>query len=125
MYKYERKVNGTVEEVYGKLFTELKKRGYVVLSYIDVAQILKNALKKDVDPYYILNVCKPSAADEILSVSRDYGLFLPCKIVLKGEGDKVTISMQYVSTQINDYMGQDGNVAVKYEKEIEEAIKDI
>ena len=47
MYKFERILNMDVDKAYGKLSQGLKEKGYVILSYVDVKEIIKNKFNED------------------------------------------------------------------------------
>ncbi|KAA8923389.1 DUF302 domain-containing protein [Thermoplasma sp.] len=125
MYKFDMDVNGSLEEVYGRIFKVLKDAGYVMLSYVDVAEILARTMNKKIDPLYILNVCKPVAANEFINESYETSMFIPCKLVLHQTGDKTTVSLQLISPQIEAFTDLPTDVARKYENEIIEVLKKI
>ncbi|WP_237265246.1 DUF302 domain-containing protein [Thermoplasma sp. Kam2015] len=123
MYKFEIEVSGGLEEVYGKMFKLLKDSGFVILSYVDVREILRKTVNKDIDPLYILNICKPIAADEFISTSYETSMFIPCKIVLHQVGEKTRVSLQLISPQIEKFTDMPTDAARKYENEIIEVLR--
>ena len=118
MYKYERKVELSADKCFAKISSSLKEYGFVLLSYVDMQEILKKNFSENFLPYYILEVCKPSAAKEMVGIDIEYGLFLPCKIVLAERPSGTKIMMARVSQQSKDYLGADESVAKKYEEEL-------
>ena len=81
-YGYERVVEDTISEVDGRIRDELKKRGFGVLTEIDVKQTLKEKLDVDFRRYRILGACNPPIAHQALSQELQIGLLLPCNVVL-------------------------------------------
>lgn len=118
MYKFERELDLEIDKAFLKTTKELKENDYVVLSYVDVKEILNKNFGEEFPGYYILNVCKPIAAKEMISSNPDYGLFLPCKVVLVANGSKTTIKMLIVSELASTYIDADPSVPQKYEKEL-------
>lgn len=125
MYKFERELDLDIDKAFLKTSQLLKEKGYVVLSYVDVKEIISKNFGEDFPGYYIMNVCKPSAAREMISSNPDYGLFLPCKIVLESKGGKSVIKMLVVSELASTYLKVDPSVPQGYEKELIEVLNTI
>lgn len=117
-YSFERTLEMSADSCFARISASLKNIGFVMLSYVDMQEIFKKNFSKNIEPYYILEVCKPSAALEMVGIREDYGLFLPCKIVIIQKGPRSRIMLARVSTQSADYLGADPKVARKYEDEL-------
>jgi uncharacterized protein (DUF302 family) len=125
MYKFEVASDKNIDKVFLEIGNRLKEKGYAVLSYVDLKQILKEKLGRDFHGYYIMEVCKPGAAMELISTDSDYGLFLPCKIVLEElTPSRTTIKMLLV-TEMSKAFLDGSNTAEKYQNEILETVKSI
>lgn len=126
MFKLEREVDLDIDKAYLKVSQKLKDAGFVVLSYVDIKEIIMNKFGEEFPGYYILDVCKPAAARELISSNHDYGLFLPCKVTLetKSEG-KTTIKMLLVSELAEKYLGADPARPKAYESELREALNSV
>lgn len=118
MYKFERIVPYSADECFSKISSALKEIGFVMLSYVDMQEIFKKNFSDNFRPYYILEVCKPEAAREMVSINAEYGLFLPCKIVIDERPPGTAIMMARVSQQSKDYINADEGIALKYEEEL-------
>lgn len=118
MFSYERMVDLDIESSFGKLSAKLKDEGYVLLSYVDVKEILTKNFGGENPGYYILNVCKPQAARDLIGENEDMGLLLPCKIVLVEKGNKTRVIMLRVSEVSRHFLGSDGKKAEGYEEEL-------
>ncbi|WP_393972114.1 DUF302 domain-containing protein [Oxyplasma meridianum] len=124
-YSFEMELNEDVEEVYGKIFKALKGNSWILLSYVDAKQIIENNFHENFPPYYILNVCKPIAAKELLTENMDFGLFLPCKVIVYKTEKGTKISVLRVSAMDREHLGGKGTIAEKYENDLIALIKGI
>ena len=122
-YKFERVVPDSVDKVFARLSQRLKDAGYVILSLVDVKETLSNSgLDKNFKPFYILDVCKPKAAQLLIGSNDEYGLLLPCKIMLTSKGSGTVVEMLRVSEIASHYLNEDRGKAAQFEKELISAI---
>jgi len=70
----------------------LGRRGFGIVSEIDVATNLNNALGVDRPPLKILGACSPVFAQQALEIDTAVSLFLPCNVVLEGIDDVTRVS---------------------------------
>ncbi len=82
MIDYTKEITLNVKSAVNKLTEDLKANGWGVLSVIDVKKILAEKLKIEYEDYIILDVCNPGLAHKGLSINKQAGLILPCKIVV-------------------------------------------
>ncbi len=122
-YKFERVISDSVDKVFARLSQRLKDAGYVILSLVDVKETLSNSgLDKNFKPFYILDVCKPKAAQLLIGSNDEYGLLLPCKIMLTSKGSGTVVEMLRVSEIASHYLNEDRGKAAQFEKELISAI---
>lgn len=125
-YKFERVFSDTVNKVFSKLSQRLKDSGYVILSIVDVRETLNNSgLDKNFKPFYILDVCKPKAAHLLIGSNDEYGLLLPCKIMLTSKDAGTVVEMLRVSELASRYLNEKRENAVQFENELISAINSI
>ena len=114
MYSYEKTINKSAEEIFGQIHKLLKEANWIIISYVDLKEIFTK-MQKTIEPYYILDVCFPPAAVELLNDNEDIGAFIPCKVVLIQHGEKTKVLMVKPSVLSKEYLDSDGKVAEKYE----------
>lgn len=83
----------SVQELVADLTAELGKRGFGVLSNIDVRKIIKQKLGEEMDDYVILDVCSPKHAKQAIDAHKQVGLILPCKIIVYKEKGRTRVSL--------------------------------
>jgi uncharacterized protein (DUF302 family) len=87
----ETKLN--VKSAVEKLTEDLKANEWGVLSMIDVKKIMLEKLNVNYDDYVILDVCNPTLAHKGLSINKQAGLILPCKIVVYSDKGRTKVSL--------------------------------
>jgi uncharacterized protein (DUF302 family) len=65
----------------------LRKRGFGVLTTIDVRDTLKKKIGVDFRPYRILGACNPQMAHKALLAEDKIGTMLPCNVIVQQKGD--------------------------------------
>ncbi len=126
MYGYKKEINLSYKEAVEKTKEELKKKGFGVLTEIDVKTILKKKLGVDYDDYIILGACNPPFAYKALQVEKDIGLMLPCNVIVYKEHDKVfvsailpTVAMSMVSNKELE------NIAMQVEEKLKKVVDNV
>ena len=93
MIDYTKESKLSVKSAVDKLSEDLKANKWGVLSVIDVKKILSEKLKIEYDDYIILDVCNPGLAYQGLSINKQAGLILPCKIIVYSDKGKTKVSL--------------------------------
>jgi len=91
-YGFGKEVSYSFEDALEKVKKELEKKGFGILTEIDVAATLKKKLNLEMKPYLILGACNPQLAHRALEIDSSIGLLLPCNVVVRSDdNDKVYI----------------------------------
>ncbi len=83
-YYIETKLRGiSFEDAIAKVTEELKKKGFGVLTEIDITSTLKKKLDVDFYNYRILGACNPPYAYKALQAENKIGTMLPCNVIVQ------------------------------------------
>jgi len=93
MIDYTKESKQNVNSAVEKLKKDLMDNKWGVLSIIDAKKILAEKLKVEFDDYIILDVCNPGLAHKGLTINKQAGLILPCKIVVYSDKGKTKVSL--------------------------------
>lgn len=115
-----------VPEIALKLRELLSKKGYGILSTIDVQKIMKEKNDEFIEPYIILDVCNPAHAGTAIAKHKEVGLVLPCKVSIYKDGEVTKVSLLRPTEAIR-MMGYDDleSLAGSVEDDLQKTIKSI
>jgi uncharacterized protein (DUF302 family) len=82
-YYFNKTLNTSFDDAVAKVITELEKKGFGVLTEIDVSGALKKKLDVDFKKYRILGTCNPPFAYEALQLEDKIGTMLPCNVIVQ------------------------------------------
>lgn len=92
-YYFSKIVNNSFDDTITKIFEELKKEGFGVLTEIDVKETLKKKLDVEFRRYKIFGACNPPLAYKALSKEENIGVLLPCNVIVQErENGEVQVS---------------------------------
>lgn len=86
-YYFNKIVNGKFSEVIENVTEELKKKGFGILTEIDVQATFKRDLNVDFQKYRILGACNPPLAYQAIQVDNHLGTILPCNVIIQELND--------------------------------------
>lgn len=125
-YIFEKEIAVDSEHAYGELYRVLRENNWIVLSYVNLKEILEKNFSSKYPYFFILDVCKPVAAKELTEYNRKMGIFLPCKITIEEiDQEKSKVSLLRVSELDRSFLGGSGKIAEKYENELINIINSI
>ncbi|MCW5713721.1 MAG: DUF302 domain-containing protein [Bauldia sp.] len=105
----------------------LAKRGFGVLTDIDVQGTLKRKLDVDIPPYRILGACNPQMAFAALQIENKIGTMLPCNVVVRdaGGGAVEVAAVDPVASMMGIEKPALGEVAKQVRELLEQVIADL
>lgn len=118
--KFEITSKYNLEESVTKVKASLKENGFGTLFELNFKDKFEEHHLTYPNNYYVLEVCNPKFAKRILDISQDIGYFLPCKVVVYEENDKVIIGTLKATEML--HMVTDNKEAMAIAKEVEDII---
>lgn len=82
-YYFNKTLRLSFEGAVARVTEELKKKGFGILTEIDVKETLKKKLDVDFRKYKILGACNPPFAHKALQAENKIGTMLPCNIIVQ------------------------------------------
>ncbi|WP_352406905.1 DUF302 domain-containing protein [Acetoanaerobium noterae] len=121
---YEKSTNKSLTDAISSLESNLKESGFGILWQLNFKDKLQEKGLEFKDDFVILEVCNPKQAKEVLEENIQIGYVLPCKMVVRREGDKTYIGMTSPEVLIGLFEGSDlKEVAKKVEESLKNSIE--
>lgn len=114
-YYITKKVTLSFDEAVQKVIENLSKKGFGIITEINVKETFKKKLDVDFRNYIILGACNPNFALQALTVEDKIGVMLPCNVIvqqhLSGEVEvsaiNPAVSMQSVgNSELSELAGK-------------------
>ena len=120
----EKRTSKSFEEALVALRETLKERQFGVLWELNFRDKFAEKGFEYGKNHMILEVCNPKIAIEILNAKPDMAYFLPCKMMIRDDGDSVVVGMIKPEALV-DIMGEDSikEAALMVEKTLWSAIE--
>ncbi|SEK56624.1 Uncharacterized conserved protein, DUF302 family [Carnobacterium iners] len=90
---YEKRTDKSLNEAIHSLEENLKENNFGILWQLNFKNKLAEKGLDLKDDFVVLEVCNPKQAKEVLEKNIHVGYVLPCKMVVRTEGDKTYIGM--------------------------------
>ena len=117
---YEKSTDKSLNEAIESLKENLKENSFGVLWELNFKDKLEEKGLEFKDDFVVLEVCNPRQAKEVLEKNIHIGYVLPCKMVVRSEGDKTYIGMTSPEALIGLFDEPELNEVAK---KVEEALK--
>lgn len=82
-YYFSKILYMSFDDAVARVTTELNKKGFGVLTEIDVREALKKKLDVNFKKYKILGACNPFFAYKALQMEDKIGTMLPCNVIVQ------------------------------------------
>ncbi len=92
-YAFGKRIDAPFGEVEQKVWTELAKEGFGILTEVNIKDKFKEKLGRDFREYVILGACNPPLAWEAFGKEVNIGTLLPCNVVVYCDDDGKTVVM--------------------------------
>lgn len=119
---FEKKTDKTIADAMASLKDHLKENSFGVLFELNFKDKLNEKGIEFADDYYILEVCNPKEAKKVLDKNIQAGYILPCKMVVRSEGENTYIGMTSPEALMNLYEQKDLN---DFAEGIEETLRNV
>ncbi|MFZ1099327.1 MAG: DUF302 domain-containing protein [Steroidobacteraceae bacterium] len=86
-YYIAKTISKPFEDVVAAVTSQLNKRGFGILTDIDVQTTLKSKLGVETPKYRILGACNPHFAHKALKLEERLGVLLPCNVIVRETAD--------------------------------------
>jgi uncharacterized protein (DUF302 family) len=90
-YIYTKESNNSFFKTVEKIKDIIPQKEFKILAIHDIKSTL-NSKNFEMENYVIIELCNAKSAHEILSISKEVGLFLPCKINVYENNNKIIVS---------------------------------
>jgi uncharacterized protein (DUF302 family) len=121
-YGFKKEISLSFDEAEKVVTEELKRKGFGILTKIDVKENFKEKLGIEFPNYVILGACNPHLAHRALVAEEDIGLLLPCNVVIYEKEGKTFLDVMKPSTA----MGMVDNQGLKeIATEVESLLKQV
>lgn len=90
---YEKQTNQSVPDAIKKLESTLKEKGFGILWQLNFKDKIQEKGLEFKDDFVVLEVCNPKIAKDVLDKNIHVGYILPCKMVVRSEGENTYIGM--------------------------------
>lgn len=121
-YGFKKEVSLPFDKAVEVVTEEMKKRGFGVLTKIDLKEKFKEKLNIEFPNYVILGACNPPLAHKAVLAEEDVGLLLPCNVIVYEKEGNTVIALIRPSTA----MGMIGNDALKQiATQVEATLKEV
>jgi uncharacterized protein (DUF302 family) len=92
-YGFKKELDLAFERAVEAVTEELKKKGFGIMTKIDVKEKFKEKLGIDFKNYVILGACNPPLAHTAILAEEDIGLLLPCNVILYDKEGKTVLGV--------------------------------
>lgn len=120
---YEKQTNQSVPDAIKELESTLKEKGFGILWQLNFKDKIQEKGLEFKEDFVVLEVCNPKIAKEVLDKNIHVGYILPCKMVVRSEGENTYIGMASPEVLIGLISSELKDLAKEVETTIKSAIE--
>jgi len=117
--------NKSVQEVVNSIKEVASKYSFGVLNVLNIQETLKSKGKNLENECQIIDICKPSYAEEFLNEDISLSIIMPCKIAVYTQDGETTIALNSIVQLVDDINPDLIELAQRVQEELLELIDEV
>lgn len=117
--------NKSVQEVVNSIKEVAPKYSFGVLNVLNIQETLKSKGKNLENECQIIDICKPSYAEEFLNEDISLSIIMPCRIAVYTQDGETTIALNSIVQLVDDINPDLIELAQRVQEELLELIDEV
>ena len=117
--------NKSVQEVVNSIKEVASKYSFGVLNVLNIQETLKSKGKNLENECQIIDICKPSYAEEFLNEDISLSIIMPCRIAVYTQDGETTIALNSIVQLVDDINPDLIELAQRVQEELLELIDEV
>jgi uncharacterized protein (DUF302 family) len=117
--------NKSVQEIVNTIKEVASKYGFGVLNVLNIQETLKSKGKNLDNECQIIDICKPSYAEEFLNEDISLSVIMPCRIAVYTQDGETTITLNSIVQLVDDINPDLIELAQRVQEELLELIDEV
>lgn len=117
--------NKSVQEVVNSIKEVASKYSFGVLNVLNIQETLKSKGKNLENECQIIDICKPSYAEEFLNEDISLSIIMPCRIAVYTQDGETTIALNSIVQLVDDINPDLIELAQRVQEELLEIIDEV
>lgn len=117
--------NKSVQEVVNSIKEVASKYSFGVLNVLNIQETLKSKGKNLENECQIIDICKPSYAEEFLNKDISLSIIMPCRIAVYTQDGETTIALNSIVQLVDDINPDLIELAQRVQEELLELIDEV
>lgn len=117
--------NKSVQEVVNSIKGVASKYSFGVLNVLNIQETLKSKGKNLENECQIIDICKPSYAEEFLNEDISLSIIMPCRIAVYTQDGETTIALNSIVQLVDDINPDLIELAQRVQEELLELIDEV
>lgn len=117
--------NKSVQEVVNSIKEVASKYSFGVLNVLNIQETLKSKGKNLENECQVIDICKPSYAEEFLNEDISLSIIMPCRIAVYTQDGETTIALNSIVQLVDDINPDLIELAQRVQEELLELIDEV